>query len=100
MTPQGISLGDHQRRVWFSETRPRMGMGIVALVALACAVVVACIGVSSDNGVDRFIVHGDEHHARFQAFRRDFGSNEVLLVGLRLDATPTSELFVALGCIV
>lgn len=90
-------MENHQRRVWFSAARPRLGMGIIAFVALACVVVIACIGISSDNGVDRFIVHGDEHHARFQAFRRDFGSNEVLLVGLRLDAPPTPELFVTLG---
>lgn len=85
-------MGTDQSRNWFSVDHPRVGIGVVVGVALVCLIVVRWLGIESDNGVDRFIVKGDEHHARFEAFRRDFGSNEVLLVGVRVDGPPTGEL--------
>ncbi len=56
---------------------------ILAWVGLAGLSIAALIwkGIETDNSIDVFLVEGDPERERFEAFRREFGSNELYVVG-------------------
>ena len=64
----------------------------VLLAGAAClpAFAVLAAGLPVDNDVDAWLPAGDPHRRAYAEFRRTFGSEEAVLVGLPADADPAA----------